>query len=436
MLKWVALAVGCCLAVAAPTSPQAMSAPDAYRVHNMLREAYETVKKHYYDAKLRGLDWDARYREYDEKLKSAPSLNAGVTLIAAFLGGLHDSHTYFQPPTRPYRLDYGYRLALVGDTTFVTRVRPGTDAEGKVKPGDRLVALNGTPVTRENFAERQYALNTLAPQSSTRLTLKDVTGLDRDVVVSAKVVPGRRLHDLTGAGAGMDLADLIRDEENGDHLMRQQYVELGDVMIWKMPVFLPGNSEIDRLFGIARKHSTLILDLRENPGGLIETLRRMVGGVFDHDIEIASRVTRQGRAPMTARTRGSAAFGGKLIVLVDSGSMSSAELLARVIQLERRGTVLGDRSAGAVMEAAGYPFSQGDEVLIFYAFLVTDADLVMKDGHSLEGSGVTPDEIVLPTAQDLAAGRDVVLARAAQLAGLSLDAAAAGKLFPFEWRPF
>ena len=61
---------------------------------------------------------------------------------------------------------------------------------------------------------------------------------------------------------------------------------------------------------------------------------------------------------------------------------------------------------------------------------------MMTDGKSLEGTGVRPDEVVLPSALDLAAGRDPVLAHAAQLAGLSLDPVAAGKLFPFEWRPF
>jgi C-terminal processing protease CtpA/Prc len=57
----------------------------------------------------------------------------------------------------------------------------------------------------------------------------------------------------------------------------------------------------------------------------------------------------------------------------------------------------------------------------------------MTDGHSLENVGVTPDEITLPTAADMAAGRDPVLAKAAQRLGLRLDPVAAGKLFPYEW---
>ena len=137
---------------------------------------------------------------------------------------------------------------------------------------------------------------------------------------------------------------------------------------------------------------------------------------------------------MIAKHHGSP-FQGKLIVLVDADSASASELLARVVLLEHRGTVIGDKTAGAVMEAMDYQESLGADTQIFYLFSVTDANLIMTDGKSLENMGVAPDELLLPTGADLAAGRDPVLARAAELAGVKLDTVDAGKMFPFEWLP-
>ena len=436
MMKRLACAVAIVCALGVTPSAQGMSSTDAYRVKAMLQNAYEAVKRYYYDQKFHGLDWDARYKEYQTKVSAAPTLNAGVTLIAAFLEGLQDSHTFFSPPPRPYQIDYGYRIAMVGPEAYVTRVRPDTDADAKVKPGDRVVAVNGNAIGRESLSSMEYYFNVLSPQQNVRLTVRDPAGQQRDVTVAAKVKPGRQVRDLTGADGGMDFADLVRDEEASDQLLRHRYIEDGDVMIWKMPVFNLENAEVDRLFGLTRKKAALIIDMRGNPGGAVDTLKRMVSNLFDRDVRIAERVSRRGKEQVSARTRGGSAFAGKVIVLVDSQSGSAAEVLARVLQLEERGRVLGDRSSGAVMESRQYGFAHESGTVIFYGVSVTSADLIMKDGKSLEHVGVTPDETILPSAADLAAGRDPVLARAAQLVGLKLDAAEAGKLFPFEWRKF
>lgn len=430
----VALTVPAILGQSATVSPaQRLSVSDAYYIRAMLRNAYECVKLHYYDRAFHGLDWDARFKEFDDQLKSASSVDAGQMLVAQFLDGLSDSHTFFEPPPRSFQVDYGYTIGLIGDTAFILHARPGTDAASKVKAGDRVVTLNGYDIDRAGFHKLQYILNALAPRSSTTLVLRDEAGPERTVTVAATVHPRRIARLLTN---GNEIGDLIRQREEAVRPQQSRHVERGEVMLWKLPAFFAEANEIDGLFDIATKHAGLILDLRGDPGGRVDTLARMLGNVFDHDVPIGTRATRGGARPLHAPTRGRHAYTGKLIVLVDSGSGSAAELFARVIQLEHRGLVIGDRSAGAVMEARPYFFGLGNDNRLQYAISVTDADIIMRDGMSLERLGVMPDELLQPSAQDLATGRDPVLARAAQLAGLTLDPVAAGKLFPFEWHTF
>ena len=132
-----------------------------------------------------------------------------------------------------------------------------------------------------------------------------------------------------------------------------------------MPEFFINPDTISSIFSKARKHKTLILDLRGNPGGSVNTLKDVLGYVFDHDVKLGDVVSRKSSKPEIAKTRGGAVFGGKLIVLIDSNSGSSAEIFARVVQLEHRGQVIGDRSAGAVMEALHYRESLGTDTRIF-----------------------------------------------------------------------
>jgi len=413
---------------------QKMNGSDLDLVRGILRDARDAVKKNYYDPKYHGVDLDARYQQFDERVKNAPSVGEGFRMVAAYLDGLKDSHTFFHPPDRAYRQDYGFRMQLIGDSAYIVRTRPGTDAETKVHPGELVAHYMGYSVNRGDFEPLSMTFNLLMPQPALRLDLTDPEGKSHDVIVNAKVKQEHKIADLTN---GTDVYQLVREEENEDHVVRQRYVESGDVMIWKVPEFALEDSEVDHLFSVARKHKTLILDLRSNPGGYVSTLERAVGNLFDHDVKIADRVGRKETKPQLAKTVGSGhVFTGNVIVLVDSNSASAAELFARVMQLEHRGTVIGDHSSGSVMEARHFTYQQGVDTVIPYGFSITDADLIMTDGKSLEHAGVTPDELVLPTAADIANGRDPALARAAEMAGYKLDPAEAGKMFPFEWLPF
>jgi C-terminal processing protease CtpA/Prc len=104
------------------------------------------------------------------------------------------------------------------------------------------------------------------------------------------------------------------------------------------------------------------------------------------------------------------------------------------VQIANRGKVLGDRTAGRVMISQYYDRKIGMGSALDFGASITVADIIMTDGKSLEKNGVTPDEVLLPDAEDLASDRDPVLSRAAALCGVPLDPARAGALFPFEWK--
>ncbi len=420
----------------APVAPcQQMSSLDRDRVVDMLELVSKDVRKHYYDPEFHGIDWDARVTEAKKGIKVQTSLGMAFSYVAWALDGLDDSHTFFLPPQRPIKHTYGFETAMVGDKCFVTRVRPGSDAEAKgVKPGDEVLAIEGRAPNRAIMWKMDYRFRVLRPQPDLRVVLRNPAGQQHELQVAAKIVELYRVTDLTAGSGGMDIWNLVRESETEAHRMRIRSNPVGDdVLVAKLPRFFFDQSEVDGLIDKARKHQALILDLRDNPGGAIDTLKYLLGGLFDHEVKIGDRKGRKELKPEVAKPRGRNVFAGKLIVLVDSQSASASELLARIVQLEKRGVVMGDRSSGSVMEAKHYEYHLGNDTVVFFGASITESDLTMADGKSLEHNGVTPDELRLPTAADLAAGRDPVLAYAAASLGAKLTPEDAGKMFPFEW---
>lgn len=412
-------------------------------VLDMLQAVDADVRKYYYDPKLHGLDWDAKVREAKENIAKAGSAGFALSQVAALLDNLNDSHTVFLPPPRPYRHDYGFQMKMYGDHCLVSRVRPKSDAESKgIKPGDEVLSVNGFTVSRDILWKIQYVFGVLRPQPGLRLQLRDAAGKERQVDVMTHIEPLPRMLDLNGPGSSWN--DERRESEDAERLSRARYSELPEgLLIVKVPVFAPdwskaGSSvdpaaEFESIIGKARKHQALILDLRENPGGSSELLRIFLGGMMDHQVKIGDRVLRNDTKPITTQFHYADSFKGKLVVLVDNGSASASEVFARVVQLEKRGVILGDQTSGSVMEARLYDHATGLDSLKAFGASITQADLILADGKSLEHRGVTPDELLLPKPSDLASGRDPVLARAAEILGAKLTPEDAGKLFPYIW---
>lgn len=406
------------------------------RGRDMLKVIKDDIKKNYYDQNYHGIDLESRFKAADEKMQQAQSVGQVFGIIAQVLLDFDDSHTFFLPPGRSNSFEYGWQMQAIGDRCYVVAVKPGSDAEAKgLKPGDEVLSIGGFKPTRELIWKLNYLFNALRPVPVMPLTLLSPDGQQRQLEVQAKIKQGKRVLDLTGSDGGMDLNQILRESEDEDRFNRHRYTSLGDkLMVWKMPQFDLDEGGVSEMMGKVKKHEMLILDLRGNGGGYVKTLEWLLGYFFEKDVKIADLKGRKEMKPHEAKGKGSNAYKGKLVVLIDSKSGSAAELFARVIQLEKRGTVIGDRSAGAVMRSQHFSHQVGTDRVIFYGASVTDADLIMTDGKSLENVGVTPDELLLPTPVDMAAKRDPILTRAAALLGVELSPEKAGTMFPIEWK--
>jgi C-terminal processing protease CtpA/Prc len=396
----------------------------------MLSLMRDYLKEFYYDPSYHGIDLNARFKTAEDKIHEAANISQVLGIIAQVMTELNDSHTFFVPPSRPVDVDYGWNAQMIGDRCFVIVVDAGSDAEAQgLKPGDEVLAVDGFKPTRGTFWKMEYNYNVLRPQPGKRIVIRTPSGPEREFALKAKVE--KRPKQINPEEW---FNQVFKDQEDEKKLPR--YHDLGEnAIVWKLRHFDLTESKIGDMMKRARQHKALILDLRGNSGGEEVALLKLIGYFFDHEIVVGELKRRKESKQLKAKSRGDSVFKGQLVVLVDSESASAAELFARVVQLEKRGTVVGDRSAGAVMRSVFRPGALGDMSngnMIFYGASITDADIVMSDGQSLEHVGIIPDELGLPTASDLAEKKDPVLARAAAAVGVELSPEKAGTLFPLE----
>lgn len=409
---------------------QKMDSIAKQQVMSMLKNVKNAIKNDYYDPNFGGMDLEARFKVAEERLKTTESLGQAFAIIAQAVIDLNDSHTRFYPPARPAIVEYGWRMKAFGDKAIITGVKEKSDAEAKgLLVGDEVLKVNGFRPTRMDMWKMIYYYQTINPQTKMMLEVKKLSGEIRQVEIASKVTPLKTIVNLTDS---IDLNDAIREGSKLSHSNKHYFKELGGVIIWKMPDFVFDPNEVGGLMAKAKGKHTLILDLRGNPGGYVDTLEKLAGHFFEKDLKIADVKGRKPMEPQLAKSVGSGVYTGKVIVLIDAVSASAAEIFARLMQLENRGVVLGDVSAGAVMQSKGVSFDAGVANVIAYGMNLTRADVIMSDGKSLEHVGVVPNEVIIPTAKDIFQRSDPVMSRALELSGVTINPIEAGKFFPVE----
>jgi TonB family protein len=145
------------------------------------------------------------------------------------------------------------------------------------------------------------------------------------------------------------------------------------------------------LADVARDRA-LVLDLRGNPGGLIDSVDEVAGAFLPEGTLISSGTRRYhffGPQRFTAHDGAGIRYSGRVVVLVDKDSRSGAESLARALQYYRRALLVGTHTPGKVL-GVDVEIALDDGGLLRVATL----DMRAPDGQRLEGRGVTPDFLV------------------------------------------
>ena len=154
----------------------------------------------------------------------------------------------------------------------------------------------------------------------------------------------------------------------------------------------------------------VILDLRGNPGG-VAGLAMGIAGYFIHEkLSLGTMRSRNDELNMNVNPRKVSraakrieAYPGLVAILIDGFSASTSEIFAAGMQDLERARIFGTRTMGAALPAVIEELPNGD------LFMHAIADFTRPDGTRVEGHGVTPDEVVEVTREELLTGRDPAL---------------------------
>jgi carboxyl-terminal processing protease len=265
----------------------------------------------------------------------------------------------------------GVRLRVAGDSLVVDHVTSGTPAHrAGIVAGERVVAVDGHRVTADDLASVLRALRSAsAPVAA---TFEGVDGRAHDVVMSGTVVvdPGVRVAHAEGP------------------------------VVVAVPAMVAGAAESVRASVAPHRTADVVLDLRGNAGGLVAEAVA-VAGVFIDGGPGAMYPRGDGSVRVLDVPRGGAVHRGALVVLVDEGTASAAELLAGLLQDRGRAVVVGRTTFGKGVVQEPMPTTEG----------VTEVSVgryVLPSGRTIDQDGLRPDAVVAADASDAAVLRDAL----------------------------
>ena len=306
--------------------------------------------------------------------------------IDGMVASLGDPHSIYMPPTMFRELrahtegsfgGIGVTMGFKDNIVKIISVLEGTpgDAAG-LRAGDEIIAVDGVPTSE--LRSEEVALR-IRGEAGTQVVLRILRdGREEEYTITRDIIQVASVRGTMVEGTTIG------------------YIRIGSFAEHTGEEF---TSEMNRLAGEGM--TALIIDLRENPGGLITScvaVAEQVVPAGDPEGQGHEEPANGGDADRDGDeevyTSSLSARKYPIAVLIDENSASASEILAGALQDTGAGTIIGTTSYGKGSVQAVLPLFHEDGLKL------TIAKYVTPNGRSIDGTGITPDIVVERTPTD------------------------------------
>lgn len=336
-------------------------------------EKYEGVY-----AKLREID--TAFRQNYIGTMSDDSLE--MSTINGYISGTGDKYAYYSAPSAYYELQQSNAGVILGagftaeedgsGYLKITGVYKGSSAElNGVRAGDIITAIDGKSLLS---MEQGQALERLSGEAGTRLALQ----LLRD-----------------GESISVNLVRQQLEIESVTHQLLDN--SIGYIRISAFNAKTPEQFTASMTALTEDGAKALIIDVRQNSGGAVSALKPILNQFIPSAI-VATAQYSDGSRKSLIETDSEASLDIPVAVLVDSGTVSAAELFAAVMRDEYGAVIIGTQTFGKAVMQNTYQFSDGSALTISVGTIYTKSgtwnETGVKPDYSVElAAGASPDQL-------------------------------------------
>lgn len=330
---------------------------DAYEMLNLFGEIMERTKTSYVE-------------EVTDRKLIESAINGMLSSLDPHSSFLDTkSYKYLTEQTKGKFGGLGIEVTMENGVVKVVSPIDDTPAfRAGLKPGDYIISLDGKPVIGMTLNEAVEKMRG-KPGTKIKLTIRRANEKAFDVVLTREEI---RIQSVKHALKDKDIAyiRISSFNEESDKSIKEAFAKMQ-------------KETQNKIKGV-------ILDVRNNPGGLLDQAVAISDLFLEKGEIVSTRARNEEDTLKYNATEGDIAKGLPMVVMINDGSASASEIVAGALQDHKRAVILGEKSFGKGSVQSVVPFGK------YGAIRLTTARYYTPSGRSIQAKGIEPDILVKP----------------------------------------